>query len=302
MAVTTNTILSTDVVTALDVEFLSNFERETYDFISRLGLAEPQVMAAGTALYQYQVTGALNNSATADSSSGTAYIEGDEVALSKYAVAKTPVGELTLVPYRKRTTADAILKGKYEQAVVRTDNAMLKDVRSAILANFFTFLGNGTGTATGTDFQDALAQTDATLDDEIETKGFGGADRILHFVNRFDIADYLGKTNVGLANLYGINYLASFLGVNDIVVTSKVAKGTIIATPAENIRMFAADFSELAQGGLAYSVSDHGIIGVHHEPAYNRVSCETHVLSALTMMPEYTDFIVTGTFGDTPSA
>lgn len=302
MAVTTNTILSTDVVTALDVEFLSNFERETYDFISRLGLAEPQVMAAGTALYQYQVTGALNNSATADSSSGTAYIEGDEVALSKYAVTKTPVGELTLVPYRKRTTADAILKGTYEQAVVRTDNAMLKDIRSAILANFFTFLGNGTGTATGTDFQDALAQTDATLDDEIETKGFGGADRILHFVNRFDIADYLGKTNVGLANLYGINYLASFLGVNDIIVTSKVAKGTIIATPAENIRMFAADFRELSQGGLAYSVSDHGIIGVHHEPAYNRVSCETHVLSALTMMPEYTDFIVTGTFGDTPSA
>lgn len=302
MAVTTNTILHTDVVPALDVEFNSNFEKQTYDFIARLGLAEPMIMPAGTTLYQYTVTGELNNSATEDSSSGTAYIEGDEVALSKYKVEKNPVGSLTLVPYRKRTTAEAILTGKFEQAVLRTDNQMLKDVRSAVLENFFTFLGTGTETASGADFQDTLAQTDAVLEDAIETKGFGGSDRIIHFVNRFDIADYLGKANVGLASLYGINYLASFLGVNDIVVTSKVEKGKVIATPAENIRMFAADFSSLAQGGLSYSVSDHGIIGVHHEPAYNRVSCETHVLSALTMMAEYTDFIVTGTIGDTPSA
>ena len=302
MAVTTNTITTNDVVESIAREFNSNYEAQVYDFINRLGLEQPLVLPAGSALYQYKVTGELNNSATEDSSSGTAYIEGDEVALSKYSVEKVPVGELSLVPYRKRTTAAAIQKGGYAQAIVRTDNQMVKDLRAQLLTGFFTFLGNGTGTATGDNLQDALAQTDATLMDAIEEKGFGGSDRIIHFVNRFDIADYPGKTNVGLANFFGINYLASFLGINDIIVTSKVDKGTIVATPAENIRMLAADFSSIGQGGLEYSVSDHGIIGIRHEPNYSRVSCETHVLSALTMMAEYTDFIVKGTFGDTPSA
>lgn len=302
MAVTTNTILTTDVTESINREFLSNYETQVYDFIDRLGLEQPQILPAGAALYQYTITGALNNSATADSSSGTAYIEGDEVALSNYKVTKDAVGELNLVPYRKRTTAAAIQKAGAAQAVVRTDNQMLKDLRKQLLDGFFTFVTDTGDTATGDTLQDALAQTDATLMDNMETKGFGGSDRILHFVNRFDIADYLGKTNVGLANFFGINYLANFLGINDIIVTSKVSKGEIIAVPVDNIRMLAADFSNIAQGGLSYSVSDHGIIGVYHEPNHARVSVETHVLSALTMMAEYKDFIVQGTFAATPSA
>lgn len=300
MAMTTNTIVTDDVLASLDIEFASNFEEQFYDFISRLGLAEPEIMAAGTALYQYTITGALNNAATDDSSSGTAYIEGDEVALSHYKVERENVGELTMMPYRKRTTAAAIQKAGYMQSVLRTDNKMLGDVRADILSKFFTFLStDGTGTAQGTSFQDTLAQVDAKLEDTIEQKNFGSG-RILHFVNRFDIADYLGKAEVGLATVFGINYLASFLGVNDIVVTSKVEKGKVIATPAENIRMFAGDFSAIAEGGLVYTIGDHGLIGVHHEPNYGRVSCETHVYTGVTMMPEYKDFIVTGSI--TPGA
>lgn len=299
MAMTPNTIVTDDVLASLDIEFASNFEEQVYDFISRLGLGEPEIMRAGTALYQYTITGELNNSATEDSSSGTAYVEGDEVALSHYQVERNPVGEISMMPYRKRTTAAAIQKAGYMQSVLRTDNKMIGDIRADILAKFFTFLGSGTGTATGETFQDTLAQVDAKLEDTLEQKSFGSG-RILHFVNRFDIADYLGKSDVGLATLFGINYLASFLGVNDIVVSSKVAKGTVVATPAENIRMFAGDFSAIAEGGLVYTIGDHGLIGVHHEPNYGRVSCETHVYTGVTLMPEYTDFIVTGTI--TPGA
>lgn len=296
MAMTPNTIVAADVITSLDIEFNSNFEKEIYDFIGRLGLAEPQVMAAGTALYQLTVTGALNNNATADSSSGTAYVEGDEVALSHYAVTKAPIGELGFKPYRKRTTAAAIQKGGYEQSVLRTDKEMLNDLRTQLLNEFFTFLFAGTGasTVTGATLQATLAQMDAKMNDVLETKGFA-AGRTIRFVNPYDIAGYLGTANVGLATLYGMQYLQNFLGVSDIVVTNKVTQGQVWMTPAENIRLYAADFGELSRGGLSYTVSDHGIIGVTHEVNYARVSTETHVLSALTMMNEYADLVVKGT-------
>lgn len=300
MAITPNTIVANDVVTALDIEFNSNFEKQIYDFIARLGLAEPQVMAAGTALYQLTVTGSLNNSATAGtpspSSSGTAYVEGDEVALSHYAVTKTPIGELGFQPYRKRTTAAAIQKGGYEQSVLRTDKQMLDDLRAQITTGFFTYLFSGTGasTTTGTTLQACLANMDAKMNDLLETKGFS-AGRTIRFVNPYDIAGYLGTANVGLATLYGMQYLQNFLGATDIVVTNKVTQGEVWMTPADNIRLFAADFGELSRGGLAYTISDHGLVGVTHEVNYARVSTETHVLSALTMMNEYADLVVKGT-------
>lgn len=296
MAMTPNTIVAKDVVESLNIEFNSNFEKQIYDFIGRLGLEEPQVMAAGTALYQLTVTGALNNAATDDSSSGTAYVEGDEVALSHYAVTKTPIGELAFKPYRKRTTAAAIQKGGYEQSVLRTDREMLNDLRTQLLTGFFGFLFNGTGasTATGVGLQATLAQMDAKMNDLLETKGFA-ASRTVRFVNPYDIAKYIGTANVGLAELYGMQYLQNFLGATDIVVTNKVAQNEVWMTPVSNIRLFAADFGELSRGGLSYSVSDHGLIGVTHEVNYARVSTETHVLSALTMMNEYADLVVKGT-------
>lgn len=300
MAITPNTIVANDVVAALDIEFNSNFEKQIYDFIARLGLAEPQVMAAGTALYQLTVTGSLNNSATAGtpspSSSGTAYVEGDEVALSHYAVTKTPIGELSFKPYRKRTTAAAIQKGGYEQSVLRTDKEMLNDLRAQITTGFFTFLfgGSGFSTVTGTTLQACLANMDAKMNDLLETKGFS-AGRTIRFVNPYDIAGYLGTANVGLATLYGMQYLQNFLGATDIVVTNKVTQGQVWMTPADNIRLFAADFGELSRGGLSYTISDHGLVGVTHEVNYARVSTETHVLSALTMMNEYADLVVKGT-------
>ena len=300
MAQTPNTIVANDVVTSLDIEFNSNYERDIYDFIGRLGLEEPMVMAAGTTLYQLTVSGELNNSLTAGSpspsSSGTAYVEGDEVALSHYAVTKTPVGELGFKPYRKRTTAAAIQKGGYEQSVLRTDKEMLNDLRTQLLGEFFTFLKGGSSysTATGATMQATLANMDAKMTDLLETKGFASG-RNIRFVNPYDIAGYLGTATVGLATLYGMQYLQNFLGVTDIIVTNKVDQGEIWMTPVENIRMFAADFSELSRGGLTYTISDHGVIGVTHEANLARVSTETHVLSALTMMAEYADLIVKGT-------
>lgn len=285
MAALTNQIATADVVEALDQEFLANFTGEFSQLTEILGIFRPEVVAAGTAMYQYTVTGSLSDSSVA---------EGDEVPLSKYEVEKTPIGEHTMKPYRKLVTAQAIAKAGFENSMLRTDKAMVKDIRADILGDFFSFIKKGTGTATGAGLQMALAQADAKLSDTLETNG-DSADRIIHFVNTYDIADYLGAAQVTTQTVFGMQYLQSFLGVNDIFVTNKVDKGAVWATPVENIHVYGIDFGSLAQGGLEYTVSDGGLVGVHHAPAYNRTSCETYALVGCDLLAEVKNYIVKGT-------
>lgn len=292
MTVINNTTTAADIEHALDVEMAANFNQEYDRLADVLGIVTPEVVAAGTAMYQYVVTGALDN---------TEVSEGDEVPLSKYEVDKEPIGEIELKPYRKLTTAQAVLKSGYVNAVVRTDRAMVKDVRAGIVAKFFAFLANGTGTASGTTLQAALAQADAALETAMEENG-DKADRIVHFVNRFDIADYLAEANVTTQNVFGMSYLKSFLGVEEIFVTSKVPKGTVYATPAENIHMYGVDFGALSQAGLSYTVYDGSLIGVSHQPAYNRVSAETNVVTGATLLAEVKNYIVKATIGTASQA
>lgn len=282
MAVLTNTVLTTDVAEGLDIEFLSKFNGDVDDLMRVLGIVSPEVMAAGTALYQVKVTGELND-ATRD--------EGDEVPLSKYGTEKVPMDALTPQAWRKLTTAEAVLKSGVTNAVLREDAKMLNDVRNNIVTDFFTSLNTGTGTATGTGLQGALAQAEATLIDSLETN-HDAASRIIHFVNPFDIADYLGSANVTTQTAFGMTYLETFLGIRDVIVTNKVTAKNVIVTPAENLHLYGIDFASLAGAGLPYTTLAGGLIGVNHEPAYDRFGVITNVASGVKVMAEVLDYIV----------
>lgn len=232
-------------------------------------------------------------------SSGTGYVEGDEVSLSKYALEKHPIGEFQVIPYRRLTTAQAIMKGGFENAVLRQDRRMVQDIRGGILERFFTTLGDSATFVSDASYADqplqaALEYTDATLLGAMEDNK-DSTDRIVHFVNRFDIAEYLANATITTQTAFGMTYLESFLGVTDIFVTNRVGKGTIIATPAENIHLYGLDYGELATAGLSYTVSDSGLIGVHHEAAYDRASCETHAMVGCSLVPEISTYIVGNT-------
>lgn len=282
MAVLDNTILAENVAKAQDIEMLQNFKGDTDRLTEILGIFRPEIVAAGTTMYMYTVTGQL---------SATSVAEGDEVPLSEYSVSKKPVDSITIKPYRKLTTAQAILKGTYEDAVARTDRKMLSQVRAGIITDFFTFMGKGTGTATGAGLQAAFAQGDAKLRDTLETNG-DSSESLVHFVNPFDIADHLAGAEVTVQNVFGMQYLQGFMGVDHIFVTNKVAKGTMYVTPVENIHVYGVDFSELAAAGLEFTVMEGSLIGVHHKPAYNRTSAETYVLAGALMIAEIEDYIV----------
>ena len=288
MTALANTITAADIAKSQDIEMLTNFNDELNRLTEILGLFDPEIVAAGTAMFQYTVTGSLNT---------TPVTEGDEVPLSKYTVTPTQLDPITIKPYRKLTTAQAILKGGYENAIAKTDKKMIGQVRSGILTDFFTFLGNGTGTATGAGLQATLAQVTAKIQDETEKNDdFSGS--IVYFVNPYDIADYLASAQVTTQTVFGMTYIQSFLGVENIMVTNKVTAKTVYATPVENIHIYGIDFSTLGDAGLAYTTQDGSLIGVHHEGAYNRTSSETYVLSGALFLPEYKNYIVKGTITD----
>lgn len=286
MAVITNTITTADTVAALDVQASLNFMGEYDKLAEILGIVAPEVVAAGTALYQYRITGSLN---------ATQAAEGDEVPLSKYTVAKAPVGDVGIKKYRKMTTAEAILKGGFENAVMKTDQKMLAHVRADIVNQFFAFLDADDATeATGTGLQAALANADAELQVKLEANGDeGGA--FIHFVNPLDVAAYIGNAPISTQTAFGMTYLQDFLGIQNVVVTAKVAQGTFYVTPAENLHMYGVDFGALAQAGLAYNVQAGSLIGVAHEPDFDRVSAETHIVTGATLIAEVIDYIVKGT-------
>lgn len=285
MAVLTNTITTADVAAALDVQMDVNFMGEYSKLAELLGILSPEIVAAGTAVYQYKVTGSLN---------ATAVAEGDEVPLSKYTVEKVPAGEIAVKPYRKMTTAQAILKSGFENAVMRTDAAMLGEVRNNVLTQLFAYMANGTSTATGTGLQAALANADAVIQVAMEQNGDYSGD-IVHFVNPLDVAAYLGSAQVTTQTAFGMTYLESFLGINRVFVTAKVEQGSFYATPASNLHVYGIDFASLDRAGLSYYSSDGSLVGVAHVPAYNRTSAETYVLTGMVVVAEVLDYIVKGT-------
>ena len=91
-------ITTAEMNVALDQEFIANF-RQDYDRLADiLGIFSPETMSAGVVLNQTKITGELNDAKAADSSSGTAYVEGDLVALSKYKTEKTAIDTVKVQP------------------------------------------------------------------------------------------------------------------------------------------------------------------------------------------------------------
>lgn len=284
MAAPTNTITTAQMLAGLDREMIRNFEQENDRLMEILGITGTEVMHANTTLFMTKVNGSLNTASRA---------EGEDVPLSQYSIEKVPVGTFEPDFYRKATTAEAILKSGFEAAVGKTDDKMVTQIRAGLVKEFFDFLDMGTGEAYGATLQALLAQADATLNGALEDNG-DEAERVFHFVNRFDIADHLATASVTTQTLYGMTYIEDFLGVQNIFVTNKVPKGTVYATPDHNIHLFGCDFAEIAKAGLDYVTSANGLLGVAHEPAYKNASCQTHAASGMMLFPEVKDYIIVG--------
>ena len=281
----TNVIKKAQIAKVRELDFATLFGENVQNLIKMLGVTRKIPVTAGTALKVLKVTGTLAN--------GTVP-EGEIIPLSQYATTYTTVAEATLDKWRKATTAEAILRGGYDQAVNETNKKLILDIQKAIRSKFITMLGTGTGTATGEGLQAALANAWGKLsvlfeDDAVQT---------VYFMNPMDVADYLANAQISVQTAFGLNYVENFLGLGTVIMTGAVTAGTFYATAAENIVAYYINVNEANGLGDAFDFTtdaETGMIGIHEDGNYARMQEETVAVSGVTLFAERLDGVIVGT-------
>ena len=283
MAAETNTIMQADLARVRVADFNLQFTGNLRKLTEALGVTRKIPVQEGAALKMLKVTGTLESGNVA---------EGDLIPLSHYETEEVPVGEVKLNKWRKGTTAEAILKGGYDQAVGATTDKMVKDIQKTIRGDLFTFMGTGSGTATGADMQAALANAWGKLqvlfeDDAVDT---------VYFLNPMDVSDYLGAAQVSMQTVFGMNYIENFLGLGDVFLNSNVPAGKFYATAKENIVLYYVNVGAGdIKSAFGLTTDETGYIGINEYPDKDTARVIDLVLSGVTFFPERQDGIVVGT-------
>lgn len=285
MATTVNTTTTSDVsVNVKEIDFVSRFQDNWQALIDIMGIMRPIEKKAGTKLVASKATIDLQTASVA---------EGDEVPLSKATITPVAYADLEFQKYRKRVTAEMVDKYGAEIAVQKTDDALLNEITAEILGDFYDFIETGSLTGTEETFQMALAMAVTRVADKFKMLHLSYGN-IVAFVNTLDVGRYLGSANISLQTKNGISYLKDFLGASTVIVSSEIPENTVIATSAENLVLYYANVgTEFASLGLNYTTNDApvGLIGVHKEAQYGRVSGDTHALTCMKLFAEYIDGI-----------
>ena len=278
-----NLIKQDDIARVRTADFGLQFTGSITKLMEALGVTRKIAVQEGAALKAIKVVGEL-----ADGTVG----EGELIPLSKYETEEVTVGEVVLRKWRKSTSAEAILKGGYDQAVGATTDAMVKDVQKEIRANLFAHMATGTGSATGTGLQAALAQGWGQLavlfeDDAVET---------VYFLNPLDVAAYLGTAQVVTQTVFGMTYIENFLGLGTVFLNGSVPKGKYYATAKGNIVTY---FVNVGAGDIktAFGLTTDatGYIGINEYADKDHACVNDVVMSGVTFFPERIDGVVVGT-------
>ena len=283
MAAETNTIMQADLARVRVADFNLQFTGNLRKLTEALGITRKIAVQEGASLKMLKVTGNLESGNVA---------EGELIPLSHYETEEVAVGEVKLNKWRKGTTAEAILKGGYDQAVGATTDKMVKDIQKTIRGDLFTFMGKGTGTASGANLQAALANGWGKLavlfeDDAVET---------VYFLNPMDVSDYLGTAQVEMQTLFGMNYIKNFLGLGDVFLNSNVPEGKYYATAKENIVLYYVNVGAGdIKSAFALTTDETGYIGINEYPDKDTARVIDLVMSGVTFFPEREDGIVVGT-------
>ena len=280
-----NLIKKADLAKAREIEFTYNFSENVRKLMEALGVTRKIAKQAGTVLKAYKAVGTLE-----DGEIG----EGETIPLSKYATEPVTFGEITLKKWRKATSAEAIVERGYDQAVEMTTDRMLRDVQKAIRADLFTYLGKGTGVASGANFQAVLAQAWGQL----QVKYEDDAIQAVYFVNPLDIADYLAEASITTQTAFGMTYVEDFLGLGTVIMNASVPKGKVYATAKENIVLYyipvnGADLGE----AFDFTSDETGYIGIHETPDYTNMTASDTVVNGMVFFAERIDGVVVGTIG-----
>lgn len=284
-------IKKANIAKVRELDFAQLFGENVNNLIKLLGITRKIPVQAGTVLKVLKVTGSLQSGEVA---------EGDVIPLSQYGTTWTPIGEMKLNKWRKATSAEAILKGGFDQAVNDTNAKLIRDIQKGIRTDFITYLGLGTGSATGTNLQKALADAWGQLQVKFEDDDI----QAVYILNPLDVADYLGSATISTQTAFGFTYIENFLGLGTVILSAGVSQGTFYATASQNIVCYYIDANGADGLGEAFDFTTDaqtGFVGVHEESNYQRLQSETVAISGVDIFAEAVDGVIVGTIDANPT-
>lgn len=294
---TVNTTAETNLITAekmkkvREVDFVHQFQHKSLaKLMEILGVTRKIPMMEGSTMYFYKTTGTLQNGNVG---------EGEIIPLSQYETTKTPIGEITLKKWRKAASAESIKKSGYAAAVRETDAKLLRDIQVGLRKDLFDFL-NGTitnsTTASGVDLQSALADGWGQLQILFEDD----TTQPVYFLNPLDVSAYLGAANISTQTAFGMNYIEDFLGLGTVIISSRITKGTFVATAKENFIMYYLTMNGDIASAFGLTADETGYIGINSGYRNEeRAQIESLVMSGIQILVEYAEGVVKGTIGAT---
>ena len=295
MPAKTNLIMTNDIqVTAREIDFVTRFERNWQHLRDILGIMRPIKKQPGAVLKSKYAEGTLQSGNVG---------EGEEIPYSKFTVKEKNYAEMTIEKYAKAVSIEAIKDHGYENAVQMTDDEFLFQLQTDVTSRFYDYLKTGTLTSTETTFQMALAMAKGRVENKFKQM-HRNVTGVVGFANILDVYEYLGAAEISIQNQFGFQYLKDFLGFNTIFLLSdsEIPRGTVIATPVENIVLYYVDpnESDFARAGLVYTVSgETNLIGFHTQGNYHTAVSEAFAIMGLTLFAEYIDAIAVGTINAT---
>lgn len=295
MAAKANLIMTNDIqVKAREIDFVTRFERNWEHLREILGIMRPIKKTPGAVLKSKYAEGTLQNGNVG---------EGEEIPYSKFDVKEKPYAEMTIEKYAKAVSIEAIKDHGYENAVQMTDDEFLFQLQTNVTERFYNYLKTGTLSFTETTFQMALAMAKGRVENKFKQM-HRNVTGVVGFVNILDVYEYIGAAGISIQNQFGFQYVKDFLGFNTIFLLSdsEIPRGTVIATPAENIVLYYVDpnESDFAKAGLVYTVSgETNLIGFHTQGNYHTAVSESFAIMGLTLFAEYIDAVAVGTIDTT---
>lgn len=289
MAVLDNTITTTDVAPAISIDLIENLTSNIRALQEILGVVDLIPVSVGTQLKRYTETvGTLNKQAT----------EGDIIPLTEVVQEEADPIVVGFDLYRKMTTAQAIQKSGRQRAIYDTDRAVISEIRKAVKSSFFTYLADGTGTASGETLQAALANAWG----EMETFFADYDVTPIYFLNPKDVAAYLGTAQITMQSAFGFTYVEAFLGLGDAIFSPEVPEGTFYATAKENLRGALVPANGEVGQEFDLTSDETGLVGITHGRVLDRGSIETLLLCGVLFFAENVAGVFKGTIGGEVSA
>lgn len=270
-------------IKARELDAAERFARNIRAWNTITGASRVVTKAPGTIIKVKHAVATLDN---------TDVKPGQVIPFSEVTVTETPYEEIKIEKKRKNVKIEDINEYGYDVAVRMTDDAMITAIQQEIFAKFYTYLQTGTLEGKRKTFQSAVAIAQGYVRNKWE-KMSRDYSRLIGFVNTLDFCDWLGAQQITTQSEFGYNYLKNYMGFDTLIMSSEIARGKVVCTPADNLITYKLDVSssDYSRAGLDFTTDRTGLIGLKTVGDFSTAESNLTAVYGVTEFAEYQDGI-----------